>query len=79
VFRVHEKAWPTFARLLTDVSHYLVSRTRVFDKFTILPPVLALNDYFLDPGYNISAFHTIQINPGEVAQSMHYGTFLSTL
>ena len=39
----------------------------------MLSRVLALNDYFLDPGYNISAFHTIQINPGEAPQSLHYG------
>lgn len=39
----------------------------------MLPRVLALNDHFLDPGYNISAFHTIQINPGEKQQALHYG------
>ena len=48
------------------------SRTRVFDKFTTLPRVLALNDFFLDEGYNISVFHTIQINPGEKPQELHY-------
>ena len=48
-------------------------RTRAFDKFAVLPRVLALNDFFLDPGYMISAFHTIQINPGEKAQGMHHG------
>jgi hypothetical protein len=46
-------------------------RSRVFDKFTILPRVLALNDYFLDPGYQLTAFHTIQINPGETPQELH--------
>jgi hypothetical protein len=53
--------------------NYSNRRTRVFDKFCILPRVLALNEYFLDPGYMISAFHTIQINPGEKAQELHYG------
>jgi hypothetical protein len=43
------------------------------DKFCILPRVLALNDYFLDPGYQVSAFHSIQINPGEKAQELHHG------
>lgn len=44
----------------------------MFDKFTTLPRVLALNDFFLDEGYNISVFHTIQINPGEKPQELHY-------
>lgn len=39
----------------------------------MLPRVLALNDYFLDTGYNITAFHTIQINPGEANQDLHHG------
>ena len=49
------------------------NRTRVFDKFCILPRVLALNDYFLEPTYQISVMHTIQINPGEVPQDLHHG------
>ena len=48
-------------------------RTRVFDKFCILPRVLELNDYFLDEGYMVSAVHSIQINPGEKAQQLHHG------
>lgn len=46
----------------TNRIYSLLNKTRVFDKFTILPRVLALNDYFLDPGYQLSAFHTITIN-----------------
>jgi len=38
----------------------------------MLPDVLALNDYFLSPGYMISVLHTIQINPGESAQALHH-------
>ena len=34
---------------------------------------IVVNDYFLDPGYQISAFHSIQINPGESPQELHYG------
>ena len=45
----------------------------MFDKFCLLPRVLALNDYFLDPGYMISVLHSIQINPGEKAQALHHG------
>ncbi|KAL2393547.1 hypothetical protein ABEF93_002980 [Exophiala dermatitidis] len=56
----------------TNRIYSLLNKTRVFDKFTILPRVLALNDYFLDPGYPLSAFHTISINPGEKAQALHH-------
>ncbi len=56
----------------TNRIYSLLNKSRVFDKFTILPRVLALNDYFLDPGYLLSAFHTIVINPGEKAQNLHH-------
>jgi hypothetical protein len=61
-----------FEGINTNRIYSLLNKTRVFDKFTILPRVLALNDYFLDPGYLISAFHTITINPGEKAQALHH-------
>jgi len=61
-----------FEGLQTHRIYSLLNKTRVFDKFTILPRVLALNDYFLDPGYLLSAFHTITINPGEKAQALHH-------
>ena len=61
-----------FEGLNTNRIYSLLNKTRVFDKFTILPRVLALNDYFLDPGYLLSAFHTISINPGEKAQGLHH-------
>ncbi|KAF9895006.1 hypothetical protein FE257_004630 [Aspergillus nanangensis] len=57
----------------TNRIYSILNKTRVFDKYTTIPRVLALNDYFLDPGYNISAFHTIQINPGENRQALHHG------
>ncbi|KAI1909952.1 hypothetical protein LOZ65_006454 [Ophidiomyces ophidiicola] len=56
----------------TNRIYSLLNKTREFDKFTTLPRVLALNDYFLEHGYNISSFHTIQINPGEKNQDMHH-------
>ncbi|KAL1954876.1 hypothetical protein VTO42DRAFT_465 [Malbranchea cinnamomea] len=56
----------------TNRIYSLLNKTRAFDKFAILPRVLALNDFFLDPGYMISSFHTIQINPGEKNQAMHH-------
>ncbi|KAK5462925.1 hypothetical protein LTS15_002637 [Exophiala xenobiotica] len=62
----------SFEGLSTNRIYSLLNKTRVFDKFVILPRVLALNDYFLDPGYLLSAFHTISINPGEKAQPLHH-------
>ncbi len=61
-----------FEGVKTNRIYSLLNKTRVFDKFTLLPRVLALNDYFLDPGYLLSAFHTISINPGEKAQPLHH-------
>lgn len=61
-----------FEGLDTNRIYSLLNKTRVFDKFTIIPRVLALNDYFLDPGYLLSAFHSITINPGEKAQALHH-------
>ena len=61
-----------FEGLNTNRIYSLLNKSRVFDKFVILPRVLALNDYFLDPGYLLSAFHTISINPGEKAQALHH-------
>lgn len=65
-----------FEGLDTNRIYSLLNKTRVFDKFCMLPEVLALNDYFLDPGYQISVLHTIQINPKEKAQSLHHGMLL---
>ena len=61
-----------FEGLNTNRIYSLLNKSRVFDKFVILPRVLALNDYFLDEGFLLSAFHTISINPGEKAQSLHH-------
>ena len=61
-----------FEGINTNRIYSLLNKSRVFDKFTILPQVLALNDYFLDPGYLLTALHTISINPGEKAQALHH-------
>lgn len=61
-----------FEGLKTNRIYSLFNKTRFFDKYTILPRVLALNDYFLDPGFNISSFHTIVIKPGEKPQPLHF-------
>lgn len=55
----------------TSRIYSLLNKSRVFDKFTVTPRVLALNDYFLDGGYLLSASHTIVIHPGERAQNLH--------
>lgn len=62
-----------FEGLNTNRIYSILNKTRVFDKFALLPRVLALNDYFLDPGYNITAYHTIVIQPGESTQDLHHG------
>ena len=61
-----------FEGLNTNRIYSLLNKSRVFDKFAVLPRVLALNDYFLDPNYLLTAFHTISINPGEKPQRLHH-------
>lgn len=56
----------------TNRIYSLLNKSREFDEYVTLPRVLELNDYFLEPGYCLSAFHTIQINPGEKAQDFHH-------
>ncbi|KZL72949.1 phytanoyl-CoA dioxygenase [Colletotrichum tofieldiae] len=50
----------------------LLGKTRVFDKFCLLPQVHALNDYFLDEDYLFYIMETIVINPGEKNQVLHH-------
>ncbi|GKT47804.1 uncharacterized protein ColSpa_07985 [Colletotrichum spaethianum] len=50
----------------------LLGKTRVFDKFCLIPQVLALNDYFLDEDYLFYIMETIVINPGEKNQVLHH-------
>jgi hypothetical protein len=57
-----------FEGLKTNRIYSLLNKSRKFDDYVTLPRVLELNDYFLEPGFCLSAFHTIQINPGEKAQ-----------
>lgn len=56
----------------TNRIYGLLNKSRVFDKFATLDRVLALNDFFLDRNYLISALHTISIQPGERAQALHH-------
>ncbi|KAI7970136.1 hypothetical protein EIK77_008363 [Talaromyces pinophilus] len=61
-----------FEGFRTGRIYALLDKSRVFDKFVSHPDVLALNDYFLEPGYLINAFHSISIQPGEKAQTLHH-------
>jgi hypothetical protein len=49
----------------------LCDKSRVFDCFPIHPKVLALNDYFLQPNYLMTSFHTVVIRPGAREQNVH--------
>ncbi|KAI5457852.1 phytanoyl-CoA dioxygenase [Mariannaea sp. PMI_226] len=57
----------------------LLGKTRVFDKFCLLPQVLALNDFFLDDDYLIYIMETIVINPGEKNQVLHHDDSVTRL
>lgn len=61
-----------FEGLQTQRIYALLNKSRVFDKFPLHPTVLALNDYFLDDGYLLNAYHSINIRPGEDAQRLHH-------
>jgi len=49
----------------------LADKTRAFDCFPIHDTVLKLNDYFLQPNYLLTSFHTVNIRPGAKEQEMH--------
>lgn len=57
----------------------LLNKSRVFDKFATHPKVVALNDYFLDPGWLLSVFQSICIQPGEEPQTLHHDDGYATL
>lgn len=49
----------------------LADKSRVFDCFPIHETVLKLNDYFLQPHYLMTSFHTVNIRPGQKNQDIH--------
>lgn len=67
-----EKGRNTFEGYKTQRLYALANKSRVFDGFALHGDVLALNDYYLDPGYLINSFQSINILPGESAQTLHY-------
>ncbi|KKO98513.1 hypothetical protein THAR02_09376 [Trichoderma harzianum] len=60
-----EKGRNTFEGYKTQRLYALANKSRVFDAFALHEDVLALNDEFLDPGYLINSFQSINILPGE--------------
>ncbi|KAF4976230.1 hypothetical protein FZEAL_7068 [Fusarium zealandicum] len=69
----------TFEGFKTQRIYSLLNKSRVFDKFTIHPSVVALNDYFMDPGWLISVFQSINIRPGENPQTLHHDDGYTTV
>ncbi|RFU78103.1 hypothetical protein TARUN_4165 [Trichoderma arundinaceum] len=67
-----KKGRNTFEGYKTQRLYALANKSRVFDAFALHEDVLALNDHFLDPGYLINSFQSINILPGEKAQTLHY-------
>ncbi|MCR5879097.1 phytanoyl-CoA dioxygenase family protein [Phenylobacterium sp. J367] len=60
-----------FEGFLTERVYTLVARGRVFERTAEDARVLAVLDRFLQPGYQLTASQSIQINPGEAAQAIH--------
>ena len=49
----------------------LADKSRAFDDFPIHETVLKLNDYFLQPHYLMTSYHTVNIESGSVEQNIH--------
>jgi len=60
-----------FEGFKTERVYTLVARAKVFEDLVEEQRVLAIIDRFLQPGYLLTATQSIQINPGETAQSVH--------
>ena len=61
-----------FEGFKTERVYTLVARAKVFEDLAEDARVLALLDRFLQPGYLLTASQSIQINPGETAQAVHF-------
>ncbi|KAB5532726.1 phytanoyl-CoA dioxygenase [Coniochaeta sp. 2T2.1] len=62
----------TFDGLKTNRVFSLIAKSRVFDKFCLIPAVRALNEFFLDDEYLLYIMESIVIQPGEKAQILHH-------
>lgn len=74
-----KKGRDAFDGFKTNRIFSLLGKTRVFDKFCVLPQVLAMNEYFLDDDYLIYIMETIVINPGERNQRLHHDDAVTRL
>ena len=61
-----------FEGFKTERVYTLVARGKVFEDMAEEPRLLSLLDRFLQPGYQLTASQSIQINPGETAQDIHF-------
>jgi ectoine hydroxylase-related dioxygenase (phytanoyl-CoA dioxygenase family) len=62
----------TFDGHKTNRVFSLIAKSRVFDKFCLIPTVRALNEFFLDEECLIYIMESIVIQPGEKAQVLHH-------
>jgi hypothetical protein len=60
-----------FEGFQTKRIYALVDKSRIFDVFAIHETVMKLNDYFLQPNFLLTSFHTVNIGPGSKAQEIH--------
>jgi hypothetical protein len=55
----------------TQRIYALSDKSRAFDCFPIHDTVWKLNEYFLQPNFLMTSYHTVVINPGEREQEIH--------
>jgi ectoine hydroxylase-related dioxygenase (phytanoyl-CoA dioxygenase family) len=60
-----------FEGFKTERIYTLVARGKVFEEIAADPRLMALIGRFLQPNFLLSASHSISLNPGETAQSIH--------
>lgn len=60
-----------FEGFRTERIYTLVARGKIFETIAADPRLLALIGRFLQPNFLLSASHSISLNPGETAQSIH--------
>lgn len=60
-----------FEGFRTERVYTLVARGKVFEDLAADPRLMALIGRFLQPNFLLSASHSISLNPGETAQSIH--------
>ncbi|MBI5277097.1 MAG: phytanoyl-CoA dioxygenase family protein [Burkholderiales bacterium] len=61
-----------FEGFKTERVYTLVARGKIFEDIAEDPPILAILDQLLQPGYLLTASQAICIHPGETPQPIHY-------